>query len=297
MYGQILGVIAPLLLIAGIGFALEKGKAGLHGDTLSTLTMMVGTPALVFSALTSTTIPDSSLLLMASGSLLVIGTGAVISAVILRQMGLALRTFLPSLTVPNSGNTGLPIVLLAFGPDGLAIGVAFYFMTAIIQYTVIPIFTIGNFSIGRIAREPLIWSVLAVIALKLSGRQPPAVIAETTHILGGMMIPVMVILLGSALARLQIHDLRLSLKLGAIRLGIGLFSGTLAVQLLGATGIEAGALFLLSCMPSAVITYVFAERYNRSPEQVAGLIVASTLMTFACLPVLLWIGIHIADLP
>ena len=157
MYGQILGVIAPLLLIAGIGFALEKGKAGLHGDTLSTLTMMVGTPALVFSALTSTTIPDSSLLLMASGSLLVIGTGAVISAVILRQMGLALRTFLPSLTVPNSGNTGLPIVLLAFGPDGLAIGVAFYFMTAIIQYTVIPIFTIGNFSIGRIAREPLIF--------------------------------------------------------------------------------------------------------------------------------------------
>lgn len=297
MYGQILGVIAPLLLIAGIGFALEKGKAGLHGDTLSTLTMMVGTPALVFSALTSTTIPDSSLLLMASGSLLVIGTGAVISAVILRQMGLALRTFLPSLTVPNSGNTGLPIVLLAFGPDGLAIGVAFYFMTAIIQYTVIPIFTIGNFSIGRIAREPLIWSVLAVIALKLTGRQPPAVIAETTHILGGMMIPVMVILLGSALARLQIHDLRLSLKLGAIRLGIGLFSGTLAVQLLGATGIEAGALFLLSCMPSAVITYVFAERYNRSPEQVAGLIVASTLMTFICLPVLLWIGIHIADLP
>lgn len=296
MYGQIFGVIAPLLLIAGIGFALEKGKAGLHGDTLSTLTMMVGTPALVFSALTSTSIPDASLIRMATGALFVLGTGAIISAVILRQMGLAWRTFLPSLTVPNSGNTGLPVVLLAFGPDGLAIGVAFYFVTAIVQYTIIPIITIGNFSARRILREPLIWSVCAVILLKVTGWSPPAVIADTTRILGGMMIPVMVILLGGALARLRIHDLRLSLLLATIRLGIGLTSGTLAVFVLGATGIEAGALFLLSAMPSAVITYVFAQRYNRSPEQVAGLIVASTLMTFALLPVLLWIGIHIATL-
>ena len=47
-------------------------------------------------------------------------------------------------------------------------------------------------------------------------------------------------------------------------------------------------------MPAATVTYVFAQRYNRSPERVAGLIVASTLLTFVALPALLWVAIRMA---
>lgn len=48
------------------------------------------------------------------------------------------------MTMPNSGNLGLPLVLLAFGDDGLAKGVAFYFVIAIVQYVLMPIVVAGT---------------------------------------------------------------------------------------------------------------------------------------------------------
>lgn len=295
MAADIFGVIAPILIIAAIGYALEKGGAGLNSSTLSTLTLMVGTPALVFSALTGAEVSDVMLLRMSAGALAVALVGSVLSFAALRLAGQSVRTFLPSLTMPNSGNIGLPCVYLAFDEVGLAIGVAFFFVIAILQYTVMPIVSQGRFSIARTVREPLIWSVVAVIAFKLAGASPPEFVADTTAILGGMMIPVMIILLGGALARLKLGDVRLSVGLAVARLAIGLITGAVVTSAFGLSGIEAGSLFLLAAMPAAIVTFVFAERHNRSPEQVAGLIVASTLLTVAVLPAILWAAIGIAD--
>jgi hypothetical protein len=41
-------------------------------------------------------------------------------------------------------------------------------------------------------------------------------------------------------------------------------------------------------MPAAVFNYLFALRYERSPEEVAGMVVASTLLSFLTLPLLMW---------
>jgi predicted permease len=40
-------------------------------------------------------------------------------------------------------------------------------------------------------------------------------------------------------------------------------------------------------MPSAVFNYLFAQRYGRAPEEVASIVVLSTLGAFAGLPWLL----------
>ena len=42
-------------------------------------------------------------------------------------------------------------------------------------------------------------------------------------------------------------------------------------------------------MPVAVFNYLFALRYNRMPETIAGSVVISTLISFATLPVLLYL--------
>ena len=62
MTGEILNIIAPVFVVAGIGLFLEYKGIGFQSETLSRLAMMVGTPSLVFSSLTSTTLPDDSLL-------------------------------------------------------------------------------------------------------------------------------------------------------------------------------------------------------------------------------------------
>jgi len=296
LIGELVGVIAPLLLMTAIGYWIEKAGPNLETKSMSMLVMMVGTPALVFSSLTSTELPEQVLLLMSFGAVCASIIAGILSTAFLLVSRFDLRSFLPSLTMPNSGNIGLPIVLLAFGEEGLAIGVAFFFVIAILQYTVMPIVTAGSFSLTRTLKEPLVWSVTAVLIVKATGITPPEVVSETTRLLGGMMIPVMVILLGAAIARLHVSDIKTALVLAVARLVIGMIAGTTTVILLGATGIAAGSLFLMAAMPSAIVTYVFAERFDRDPERVAGMIVASTLMTFAVLPGLLLLGLSIADL-
>ena len=41
-------------------------------------------------------------------------------------------------------------------------------------------------------------------------------------------------------------------------------------------------------MPAAAFNYLFAQRYRRAPEEVAGLVVISTALSFLTLPMLLW---------
>ncbi len=291
---EILNIIAPVFVVAGIGFFLEFRGAGFHSQSLSRLAMLIGTPSLVFSSLTSTTLQDESLVRIVTISLAAVLVGGVLSTAVLFILRMSLRSFLSSLSLPNAGNAGLPLVFFAFGDPGLTIGVAFFFMIALVQYTVVPAIVTGDPGLRKLLREPLVWSVMAVLLFKFTEFPVPVFIANTTALTGGIMIPIMLILLGSALARLKVRDIGTSALLGGVRLMIGIATGLTTVMIFDLEGVEAGAIFLLCAMPSAMITYVIAEHYGRSPERVAGLVVSSTLLTFLCLPLLVKAAIHLA---
>jgi predicted permease len=201
---------------------------------------------------------------------------------------------LSSLSLPNAGNAGLPLVFFAFAEPGLSIGAAFFFMIALIQYTVVPAIVTGDPGFRKLLREPLVWSVVAVVAFRATDLPVPTVIADTTQLLGGIMIPIMLILLGGALSRLKVSDIKTSVLLAFVRLAVGVTTGLLMVVLFRLQGVEAGAIFLLCSMPSALITYVIAQHFGRSPERVAGHVVSSTVLNFACLPILISVAIHLA---
>ena len=167
-------------------------------------------------------------------------------------------------------------------------------MIALVQYTVVPAIVTGDPRLRKLLREPLIWAIAAVILFRFTDLPVPRVVADTTALLGGIMIPVMLILLGGALVRLKVGDIATSALLAGVRLAVGVATGLLLVTLFNLEGVEAGAIFLLAAMPSALITYVIAEHYGRSPERVAGLVVSSTVLNFACLPLLISAAIYLA---
>lgn len=294
-FDALFNVLAPILLMILIGFWIEKKTDTIETASMSALVMMVGTPALIFSTLTTTELPSDVLMQVSIGAICASAIAAVLASGLMRLLGYEIRAFLPCMTMPNSGNLGLPVVLLAFGNDGLAVGVSFYFVIAIIQYTIMPIVVAGQFSLARFIKEPLIWAVAAALWFQFSGAVVPQVIVNTTDVLGGMMIPVMIILLGAAIARLAIGDLKTAVVLSVVRLFIGLSAGLATITILGTAGVASGVIFLLAAMPSAVVTYVIAERYGRQPEKVAGVVVMSTLVTLVCLPALLWAALAIAQ--
>lgn len=296
MIGEILTIIAPVFLVAGIGFFLEMRGLGFHAETLSRLAMLLGTPALVFSSLTNTQLPDDALLGIIAIALVAVVIGFALAGAILMLLRQPVRSFLSPLSLPNAGNAGLPLVFFAFAEPGLTIGAAFFFIIALVQYIVVPAIVTGQVSLSRLLREPLVWSVIAVLAFRATDIRVPTIIADTTAMLGGLMIPVMLILLGGALARLKISDLMTSLMLAAVRLVVGVVTGLIVITLFALEGVEAGAIFLLCAMPSALITYVIAEYYGDRAERVAGVVVCSTVLNFACLPLLILVAIHLAEM-
>lgn len=293
---EILDIIAPVFVVAGIGFFLEYRGIGFHTETLSRLAMMIGTPCLVFSSLTSATLPDDSLFRIVVIALAAVVVGGALSGTALLLLRLPLRTFISSLSLPNAGNAGLPLVFFAFAEPGLTIGAAFFFIIALVQYTVVPGIVSGNPGLRKLLREPLIWAIVAVILFRVTELPIPTVVADSTALLGGIMIPIMLILLGGALARLKVGDVKTSVFLAILRLAIGVATGLAMVTFFKLEGVEAGAIFLLCSMPSALITYVIAQHFGRSPERVAGFVVSSTVLNFACLPLLISAALYLAAL-
>jgi hypothetical protein len=115
----------------------------------------------------------------------------------------------------------------------------------------------------------------------------PKWIEATTHLLAGMTIPLMLITLGVSLGRLRVPRFGLSLGLSLLRVGLGFVSAIGLAALFDLDATARSVLILQGTMPAAVFNYLFAQRYQTAPEEVAGVVVLSTLLSFVSLPVLL----------
>lgn len=294
MLSQMAEVLAPICIIMLIGFAMGRSKAGLETRAISSLIILVATPALIFHTLASLQVPTDTIRVMSVAALLCLAVAGGMGLALLLLFKGAVRSYLPPLMLPNSGNLGLPLVYLAFGQEGLELGIAYFFVVALVQHSFGMSVYAGSLKLGVLVRQPLFYAVAAVLVVTWAGVQVPTIILTTTEMLGGMMIPAMLVLLGASLSRLQITDLRPALAIAFGRLTIGIASAALVIWLLDFSGAMAGTVFLLASMPTAIVNYIYAERYQHNPRQVAGSIVVSTVLTFLCLPAIVWAALAIA---
>ena len=283
---EIAGIVGPVLIVTFIGWALTRSDVGLHARTLSNLVLLVATPSLVFHTLVSMEVGLATIGQMAAAALLAIAIAGGLALAGLLVLGGPVRVFLPSLALPNSGNLGIPLALLTFGEAGVRLAVSYFFVVALVQYSIGMAIAAGRFDPSYLARQPLIYSVALVLLVTALDLPVPQFVLATTEILGGMMVPAMLILLGSSLGTLKVTDAKAAIAVATGRLVLGLLAATAVIWVLDLEGVAAGVVFLLATMPTAIVTFVFAERYSPDGARVAGAVVVSTLLTFLCLPVI-----------
>ncbi len=288
MYADLFSIVAPVFVCAGIGFAWARLARGFEVEFVTTLITNVGAPCLVFHTLANLAVGPGSFVTMVLAAIAAVLAFALIGGAVLAASGFSVRAFLPSLMFPNTGNMGLPLNYLAFGDIGLGLAIGVFTVTAVGQFTVGVALASGRASLRALARVPILYAVAAALAFMVAGSPPPRWINATTQLLGGITIPMMLIALGVSLARLRVRRIPLSLGLALLRLGMGLGVGLTLALLLGLEGAERGVLIIQSAMPAAVFNYLFAQRYGTAPEDVAGIVVLSTAVSFATLPLLLW---------
>jgi predicted permease len=284
---ELLSVVAPVFIVALIGLAWARSGTHFDEASITRLVLNVGIPCLVFRSLTSLDVPPAELARMAGLAAAVMSMFAVAGLIVLKAMKLPAHTYLGPLVFANSGNIGLPICLFAFGDAGLALGMA-YFAVSSTCHVVLggPLFA-GSFSLRPFFRSPLTWAVIITVGVVVSGVAVPTWITRTTTLLGDIAIPLMLLTLGVSLSKMHPESLGRSVTLSIVRLGLGVSAGLLLTTLLGVEGLTRKVLVLQASMPVGVLNYLFAQRYARSPEQVASLVLVSTLISVVSIPVLL----------
>jgi len=286
MLAQIFAVVAPVLLIAGLGYLWAKRGAPFDNATISGLVMNLGSPCLIFSSLTRIALDPAAFTGVLLASIGVLSLCLVLGILLLKAMDKPLTTFLPSLVHPNTGNMGLPLALMAFGETGLALAISYFFINSVSQYTLGLSISSGRFSPAQLLRQPIIWAVAAALLFRWTGADVPPVIGSTTALVGGLVIPAMLLMLGNSLASLHVASLPTAAIIAVARLAFGFLAGLSMIWLLDLDGMVAGVVIMQATMPAAVFNYVFAERFGREPEKVAAVILLSTLISFATLPFL-----------
>jgi hypothetical protein len=284
---EIVGIVAPVFLSAAVGYGWIRLGRPFDRDLVTRLITDVGAPCLVFSGLISLDARSDDLTTIVGAALLAMACFAALGAAVLRLARLPAHTFLPPLVFGNTGNMGLPLCLFAFGDEGLSLAVCFFATVAITHYSLGVWVWSGRVSVIELLRTPLFYGTLFGVAVLAADVAVPVWLRNTTQLLGGFTIPLMMITMGVSLAELRLHGLPRTVALSILRLGMGVAVGFALSAVLGLEGVARGVVVIQCSMPVAVFNYLFAERYNRSPEAVASLVVLSTMLAFALLPLLL----------
>lgn len=197
---------------------------------------------------------------------------------------------------PNATYMGLPVLEQVFGPWARSIA---------IQYDLFActplLLTVGalvaqrygeggtrNNPVWALLKVPPLWAAVAALALNLGGVAMPHWCRGLLGMMGGAVVPLMLIAVG------------LSLRLGAIRWkDAPLLAPALALRLLAlpllawglALGVGLGSgklppVVLEAAMPSMVLGLVFCDRYRLDTGLYATTVTVSTLLSVITLP--LW---------
>lgn len=287
MVVELLSVVAPVFIVALVGLAWARSGAHFDEVSISRLVLSVGVPCLLFRSLTTLDVSPFELAQMAGLTAGVMSLFALGGFAVLRVMDLPTHTFLGPLIFSNSGNVGVPICLFAFGEPGLALGMTYFAVSATFHVSLGgPLFA-GSFSWKPFLRSPLTWAVAVTVPVVATGAAVPIWIARTTELLGDIAIPLMLLTLGVSLSKMHPDALGRSLVLSLVRFALGVSAGFLLTTLLGVDGLTRKVLILQASMPVGVLNYLFAHRYGRTPEQVASLVLVSTLFSVLTIPTLL----------
>ncbi|WP_428100297.1 AEC family transporter [Candidatus Rariloculus sp.] len=286
MIAQLSGILLPVLTLAGIGYAWRRLDFPFEREFVTRVIMNVSGPCLIVDSLSRLTLPIAELVNMIAACIAMFAATIMCAWVVLRLAGLSIRSYLPALAIGNHGNMGLPLCLFAFGEAGLALGVAVYVTNSVGQFTLTPILQSRASPLRTLATTPVIYGALIGSVVLAGDVQLPEWIATTIGLLGGLMIPLMLLALGNTLGGLRAKRLPMALSLGGTRLVIGFVVALGVAELFGLEGISKGVLILQGAMPAAIFNYLFAARYDRDADDVAGIVLASTFVSALTLPLL-----------
>lgn len=288
---RILSILFPLFAITALGFVVGRRRRP-DLSHVNKLNMDVFTPALSFAALASKELHLGTYLpLMGTTFALIVGSGLVGWAAA-RLIGMDPKTLVPPVMFNNCGNLGLPIAVLAFGPEALAAAVVMFTVSNVLH------FSFGAWLLDHHTRLSTVWrspSVLAALAGLVVGVMgwtvwPPLLLS--IRMVGDIGIPLMLFALGVRLAESRIEAVGVGVFGAVLRPVAGMAIAWGLLQVVDLPAREQALLLVFGALPPAVLNYMFAERYGQEPDKVASMVLIGNMAALVFMPLALAVALR-----
>jgi len=283
LIARIAQVIVPVFLVVAIGYFYARRQRP-DMTAFNRMVLDVLSPLLVYTALAGKEFQlREHLALLAGGALLILATGAV-AWLVSRAAHTQARTLVPVVMFTNCGNMGLPLALLAFGPQGFGAAVALFSISNLLHFSLGSRITSSAASTRELLLSPLMISSALGFASAMSGVRPPDMVFTGMKLLGDAMVPLMLFALGVRLTQLRRRDVPRGLLGAFARPLVGLAVAVPLAWALRLEGIARAQLILFGALPPAAMQFLLAERYQQEPERVAAMILLGNALAVVFVP-------------
>ena len=197
----------------------------------------------------------------------------------------------------NCGYMSLPLQQAVLGEEGVFYGATYIAIFNVVLWTYGVCLMDGglkNISIGKIIKNPSIISVFAGIIIFVLSVKLPSVITEPIGYFAAVNTPLPMVLIGYHLAN---ASLKLTDKASVISIIFRLIiSPALMIgcmYLIGMRGTIPTACAIAVASPSAAVTTMFAQKFNKDVPLSAALVSVSTLFSVITMPVMVAISMSL----
>ncbi|HNN07723.1 MAG TPA: AEC family transporter [Azospira sp.] len=287
---RIIAIIFPIFAIVAVGYAYARVKKP-DMAFANQLNMDLFVPALVFAALANKSFDlMSNWKLALGGTIIVLGSG-LLAWPVAKLMKVPANTLLPPMMFNNSGNMGLPLMVLAFGEQALPLAVVLFFVENTLHYSLGTWMLDHHAKLWNLWRVPVIAAAIAGLAVSLLRIELWAPLYIGIKMLGDVSIPLLLFSLGVRLTDSVARDVQLGLVGAALCPLAGMAIAWAVAPLLGVDDMQAGMLLIFGALPPAVLNYIFAEKYKQEPERVASIVMIGNTASLLFIPMALFFAL------
>ncbi|PIC83624.1 AEC family transporter [Sporosarcina sp. P1] len=293
--GLFFTVILPIISVFIVGFILQRVK-GLHIKSISSLSIYILSPALVFSSLYKADFNSSYmtiLIYMFALFYAMVLLNKVIAKIFKWDKKVESASILAT-GFMNSGNYGLPVVLFSLGEKALPYAIFIMVIQSLqnnffgVYYASRSTSGIGR-SIKMVFKMPTTYAAIFAFIFQYFKISVPESIMSTTSMVGDAAIPVMMIMLGMQLGSVISKKPNWQVVISGVvlKMVIAPILAFVFVLFVGMDPLVGTVLIIISAMPTAATTTMYAIEFDTEPELVSMITLISTLLSIITLSILL----------
>lgn len=289
MFEQVVNILFPVIALVGVGFMIGRWQKP-NFRPINRINMDAFVPALVFSSLATMPLDTQQLPLIAA-SLVAVLIPALLMIPICLMMKINYKAWAPLHMFRNSGNLAIPLFTYTFGESALGSAVLLFVVSACLHISLgLALLSKGN-PFKQIISTPLFIAAAIAMTLNVLGITVWKPLYEATSLLGQAAVPVMLISLGSQMINLKLSGFKVGVISSLLSLATGAVSFLLIYYFIPLPTMQLQMMVLFTMLPPAVMNYLFAERFNIEPTNVASMVLFGNFFCLITLPILLTVAL------